>query len=34
MKKKEILRLDKFRKRDRKNCSDKSIGQIEVYIEN
>ena len=32
--KKELARLNEFRKRDRKNCSDKSIGQIEVYIEN
>ena len=32
--KKELSRLDKFRKRDRKNCREKNIGQIEVYIEN
>ena len=31
--KKEISNLDEFRKRERKNCRDKKIGQIEVYIE-
>jgi L-asparaginase len=31
--KKELSNLDGFRKRDRKNCRNKKIGQIEVYIE-
>jgi len=30
----ELSKLDEFRKRDRKNCREKKIGQIEVYIEN
>ena len=30
----ELSKLDGFRKRDRKNCREKNIGQIEVYIEN
>ena len=31
--KKEISNLDEYRKRERKNCRDNKIGQIEVYIE-
>ena len=30
----ELSKLDGFLKRDRKNCREKKIGQIEVYIEN
>ena len=30
---KEMSKLDEYRKRDRKNCRDNKIGQIEVYIE-
>ena len=32
--KKEISNLEEFRKRERKNCRNKKIGQVEVYIEN
>ncbi len=31
--KKELSSLDEFRKRDRKNCRDKNIGHIEVFVE-
>jgi hypothetical protein len=31
--KKELSNLEEFRKRDRKNCRDKNIGQIEVFVE-
>jgi len=31
--KEELSRLEEFRKRERKNCRGKNIGQVEVYIE-
>ena len=31
--KEELSKLKEFRKRERKNCRDKNIGQVEVYIE-
>ena len=31
--KKELSNLEEFRKRDRKNCRDKNISQIEVFVE-
>ena len=31
--KKELSNLEEFRTRDRKNCRDKNIGRIEVFVE-
>ena len=30
---KELSNLEEFRTRDRKNCRDKNIGRIEVFVE-
>ena len=31
--KKELSSLEEFRDRDRKNCRDKNIGRVEVFVE-
>ena len=31
--KKELSSLEEFRKRDRKNCRNKNIGHVEVFVE-